>query len=269
MTHIAKAAALALLGLAGAAAPAGAELIRLDFTAQVQWGGTSGPGTVVGYEPRIRQATGVTTGAPFAISGHVVIDDTAPVVVGFPTSSGYWSVDAINAVSVTVGSQTFTWGNAPGTTNLYYGLSLVDSPTTDRVSTGSISGPLGGGLIVATPQIEAALIPDGDLTLRMSTFRMDLNTPGLIDSAILADQAFDWGGIGFGADDLLLLQFEALYTDSLPVANQMVAQNLSGYFTSFALHDGGGEGDVPEPAAAALFGMALAELVRRKALRRA
>jgi MYXO-CTERM domain-containing protein len=259
-------AALGLLGFAALCAPAAAEEIRLDFTANVQWGATSGPWSVTGNAGRIPLATGITGGGLFGISGYVVIDDTAPVVVGFSPANGYWSVDAFKEVSVTVGSQTFRWDNAPGQTNQYYGLSLIDHPAGDRVSTGSFSGPLNGGLTHDMPQINETLVPDGDLTLRMSVFRLDLNQPGLVSSTILADQLFDWGAIPFtGGDDAILLQFEGLLTQYLPgFESHALAQNLQGQITSMSLHVESGPASVPEPAGAAVLALGLAGLLARR-----
>ena len=266
MTRHFRNVAFGLLGLAALYAPAGAETIRLDFTAQVQWGAMSGPWSVTPEAGRIPQATGVTGASPFGISGYVVIDDSAPSVIGFPATAGYWSVDAFSEISVTVGSTTFRWDNAPGQTNLNYGISLVDSPSGDKVSTGSISGPFGGGLTLDMPQLVETLVPDGDLTLRMSTFRLDLNQPGLVDSVILADQAFDWGAIPFaGGDDTILLQFEGLLTQYLPQMElQALAQNLQGQITSMSLHVEGGPASVPEPAGAAVLALGLAGLLARR-----
>ncbi len=259
-------AALGLLGFAALCAPAAADDIRLDFTANVQWGAISGPWSITSNAGRIPQATGITGSGLFGISGHVVIDDTAPVVTGFAPETGYWSVDAFKEISVTVGSQTFRWDNAPGQTNQYYGISLIDHPAGDRVSTGSISGPLGGGLTLDMPQLVETMVPDGDLTLRMSVFRLDLNQPGLVNSTILADQPFDWGAVPFaGGDDLILLQFEGLLTEYLPeFESHALAQNLAGQITSMSLHVEPGPASVPEPAGAAVLALGLAGLLARR-----
>lgn len=274
-----SALAAALL-LAVAATDAQASLTRIDFTASLQWGGvTLQPGTDAAL---IQNATTGQTNSPFSVSGYFVIDNQAPVTVGFSPASGYWSSDAFNEVSFTVGSKTFGWTNAPGYSNTRYGLTLGNSGTTDMVRTGSLSGPTVGGIdSYYFPEIQPQVVAQSGYNLFLHSMVFELYAPGLLTSNILADQTFDWGSINFGVGgdssaNSLLLQFVAATGDGLGPVNERLAQNASGRFTSFSLHredtsgtPGNGNGtdpatDVPEPSMLGLFGLGLAGLLIRR-----
>jgi hypothetical protein len=239
-----------MVGILLTAAPAQAALVRLDYTASLSWAAMSGPWSVTPNATRIMESTGITASGPFTVSGYLVLDTGAPSVIGFPGSTGYWSSDALNEVSVTVGSKTFAWTNAPGYTNTKYGLSLTESAT-DFVRTGSASGPTGGIDRYTYAEIQEQPVTYLDTTLFMSTFGFQLTTAGLISSNILADQTFNWDSVLFnGTNSVLAVQLEAEY-----LGGHVLAQNLYGHFTDINLHQE--STSVPEPGTLALLPMAL------------
>lgn len=270
MTRYALAAAL----LALAPQPAEAALLRLDFTAQLTWGGISDPWSGTARAGHIQQATGITTSQPFTATGHITIDTGAPIVVGFNPLSGYWSSDAFNEVSFTIGSKTFAWGNNPGYTNTRYGLTLANTGTDDIVRTGSLTGPTVGGIDrLYYPEIApiGVSVPEPTIpvetTLRLSSLVFALAAPGLISSNLLADQDFNWGSIPFSsANNSLLIQIDAETPPEYYVGLRVLAQNASGHFTSFSLHQES-TATTPEPASLALLlaGTALLATTRRRA----
>lgn len=242
--------------LATAPSTANATLVRLDFTASLTWGGTSAPWSITTDEGRIRASTGITGSGPFNATGYIVIDTAAQPTVTFAPASGYWSSDAFNQVSFTIGSQTFNWNNAPGYTNTRYGLTLGNF-STDNVQTGSLSGPYGGGLHrLYYPEIQAQSISYLDTTLFLNSVSFSLNAAGLVSSNILSEQSFDWGSVPFNSiNNYLLIQLNAEFTPG----QEVLAQNASGYFTGFTLHQEAT--DAPEPATLAL---GLAGVVRAR-----
>lgn len=260
MTRSALAAALIAL----APLPADAALLRLDFTASLSWGAISGPWSVTANAGRIQQSTGLSGSAPFTATGHITIDTGAPSVIGFAPATGYWSSDAINEVSVTIGAQTFAWGNAPGSTNTKYGLTLIDSAGPDVVATGGASGPVGGIDRYSYPEIVEQPVPYLDTTLHLSTLSFLLNAPGLVSSNLLADQGFNWGSLPFSnANNSFAIQIDAEVPPQVYVGLHVLAQNASGHFTSLSLHQ---ETATPEPASLALLlaGTALLAATRRR-----
>jgi hypothetical protein len=269
MNRLIPAAAATLLALAPLHTQAA--LLRLDFTASLTWGAISDPWSVTARASHIQNATGITGATPFTATGHITIDTAAPSVVGFAPATGYWSSDAFNEVSFTIGSQTFAWGNAPGTTNTRYGLILTNSATTDQVSTGSRTGPFGGIDRLQYPEIVpiGVSVPEPTIpvetTLRLSSLAFALNIPGLISSNILADQGFDWGSIPFtSANNSLQIQIDAETPPEYFVGLRVLAQNASGHFTSLSLRQE--TTPTPEPASLALLlaGTALLATTRRR-----
>ena len=269
MTRSALAAAL----LALAPLPAEAALLRLDFTAQLSWGGISDPWSATARAGHIQQATGITGSTPFTATGHITIDTGAPVVVSFAPSSGYWSSDAFKEVSFTIGSRTFAWGNQPGYSSTRYGLTLGNSNGSDLVRTGSLTGPnLGGIDRLYYPEIDpmGVSVPEPTIpvetTLRLSSVAFALNATGLISSNLLADQGFDWASIPFtSANNTLSIQIDAETPPEYYVGLRVLAQNASGHFTSLSLHQE--TTATPEPASLALLlaGTALLATTRRRA----
>ncbi len=257
--------ALAAALLALAPLPAEAALLRLDFTASLTWGAMSGPWSVTANAGRIQQSTGISGNAPFTATGHITIDTAAPSVIGFAPATGYWSSDAINEFSVTIGAQTFAWGNAPGTTNTKYGLTLANASGTDLVATGGASGPIGGIDRYSYPEIVEQAVPYLDTTLNLSTMSFLLNAPGLISSNLLADQGFNWGSLPFSnANNSFAIQIDAEVPPEVYVGLHVLAQNASGHFTSLSLHQEATP--TPEPGALALLlaGTALLATTRRR-----
>ncbi|PKO86041.1 MAG: hypothetical protein CVU18_16965 [Betaproteobacteria bacterium HGW-Betaproteobacteria-12] len=244
---------------------ANASLIQLDFTAAMNWGAVSGPLSISADAVLIQQQTTGVTSSPFTIAGSFVIDTQAPAV---PGGSGFWSSDAFNRVAIEVGSKQFVWENRPGYTSDRYGITLSNSDSSDWVRTGSRSGPYSGGIdSYEYPEILPQSVAAGAYRISLHSLVFDLMAPGLLSSDILADQAFDWGSIDLNAALLnsLSLQFVAHTGEVSLRENERLAQNASGRFTSFALHNlpessNSGPNAVPEPATLALLPLGLAML---------
>lgn len=246
---------------------ANASLIQLDFTATMNWGGFSGPLSTGADAVLIQQQTTGVTNSPFAIAGSFVINTQAPAVL-VPGRSGLWSSDAFNRVAIEVGSKQFVWENRHGYTSDRYGITLSNSAGADRVRTGSRTGPDIGGIdSYEYPEILPQSVAAGAYRIALHSLVFDLSATGLLSSDILAEQAFDWGGIDLTAasSNSLSLQFVA-HTGEVPLReNERLAQNAAGKFTSFALHrlpesGNSGQNAVPEPAMLTLLPLGLAML---------